>query len=629
MGQLPDDDSVGPADTAQPLPYRLRIGVTGHRELSDPAAVAEAVDRLLNQLNASMRNTDRWLGEDRGAGTAGRSWLATLPTRMIALLWPGLLRQRFKSRELVPTPVEWAVCSSLAKGADRIVARAVLKVSSLPGPQKLRAILPLPADDYRKDFTTAEDRDEFESLLALAPDSRVAAEDSAGSSSDRNEAYFKAGREVVDDCDLLIAIWNGKQGSGPGGTADVVRYAVEVGRTVIWLDANIPGNPVRVITRIHGDEPLEKDEAITLGLVHRVMKGSDPLDENFKALAYYNQDPMFDRTRYEQLVADKKRTLLQAARDTGLRDASVRPMWDQILPHYVRAELLALDYQLLYMRAARWLHYLSAAAVTVAVAQWMFDLPKGVITLEILAMILALCLLFAGRREQWHEKWLRDRHLAERWRILLYTSLAGCDNATTNRTLHESLPYYRQPEDWVLQVTDCLAARASAALKEPLPFEQLRLFIVMNWLKAQAAFHRDTAASRRRRAHLAHSLGILFFSGTLLMALLHLLGVGHAEHHDSASSHGTWLSCAITSLAIILPAWGAAIHSVSSLLDHDRIAERSQRMAALLDNLAIRMRQTSTPEELTQEVQRAAMLMMNENHEWRVSMSFRGLVLPA
>jgi len=36
------------------IPYELRIGVTGHRNLPDPAAVARAVERLLDALRQTL-----------------------------------------------------------------------------------------------------------------------------------------------------------------------------------------------------------------------------------------------------------------------------------------------------------------------------------------------------------------------------------------------------------------------------------------------------------------------------------------------------------------------------------------------------------------------------------------------
>ncbi len=50
------------------------------------------------------------------------------------------------------------------------------------------------------------------------------------------EAYFAAGRWIVDHCDRLIAVWDGRPARGLGGTGDVVTYARRTGVpvTVLW-----------------------------------------------------------------------------------------------------------------------------------------------------------------------------------------------------------------------------------------------------------------------------------------------------------------------------------------------------------------------------------------------------------
>jgi len=50
------------------------------------------------------------------------------------------------------------------------------------------------------------------------------------------EAFFAAGKAVVDACDWLIAVWDGEPARGLGGSADVVAYARNQGRRVdvIW-----------------------------------------------------------------------------------------------------------------------------------------------------------------------------------------------------------------------------------------------------------------------------------------------------------------------------------------------------------------------------------------------------------
>lgn len=50
------------------------------------------------------------------------------------------------------------------------------------------------------------------------------------------EAYFAAGRWLVDHCDRLIAVWDGRPARGLGGTGDVVAYARRTGVpvSVLW-----------------------------------------------------------------------------------------------------------------------------------------------------------------------------------------------------------------------------------------------------------------------------------------------------------------------------------------------------------------------------------------------------------
>jgi hypothetical protein len=117
------------------------------------------------------------------------------------------------------------VVSSLAEGADRMVAECVL---SRPG-ARLVAVLPLAADDYERDFAGTASIAAFRTLLAHADS--VAIPD-LGRHATREEAYAAAGLMVVDRCDVLIAVWDGAASRGRGGTAEVVEHARRVGRRV-------------------------------------------------------------------------------------------------------------------------------------------------------------------------------------------------------------------------------------------------------------------------------------------------------------------------------------------------------------------------------------------------------------
>jgi hypothetical protein len=122
------------------------------------------------------------------------------------------------------------VISSLAEGADREVASAIL---ARPG-ATLEVVLPLPADEFAADFASDASRREFGSLIARAASvdiidvvDVVDVVDHPAGRDDREAAYERAGHEVVRRCDVLVAIWDGAPSRGRGGTADVIQHALD------------------------------------------------------------------------------------------------------------------------------------------------------------------------------------------------------------------------------------------------------------------------------------------------------------------------------------------------------------------------------------------------------------------
>lgn len=116
------------------------------------------------------------------------------------------------------------VCvTSLAAGADQMMAELVLAAGG-----RITAVIP--SADYESTFNDPKDLQRYRRLVGVAT---VRTLPFAAPS---EEAFFAAGRTVVDECDLLVAIWDGQPARGHGGTADVVAYATEQGRPVrvVW-----------------------------------------------------------------------------------------------------------------------------------------------------------------------------------------------------------------------------------------------------------------------------------------------------------------------------------------------------------------------------------------------------------
>jgi hypothetical protein len=124
--------------------------------------------------------------------------------------------------EVIGPGVRFVTC--LARGADQLFAEAVLRLSGT-----LDVVLP--ARDYGRRMAEAGHEQPFESLLAGA--SQIRTLDFAESSRD---AYLAASLDMLNDCDLLLAVWDGRPSQNVGDTADVVREARErsVRVEVVW-----------------------------------------------------------------------------------------------------------------------------------------------------------------------------------------------------------------------------------------------------------------------------------------------------------------------------------------------------------------------------------------------------------
>jgi len=114
--------------------------------------------------------------------------------------------------------------TSLAVGADQLFAEILLARS-------LRYQAVIPARDYKKTFVSQQDIEHYEYLLEKA-DTKIILPYEHSS----EEAFFAAGKKVVELSDIVFAIWNGKPAKGLGGTADVVKFAQHRKKKVIQFN---------------------------------------------------------------------------------------------------------------------------------------------------------------------------------------------------------------------------------------------------------------------------------------------------------------------------------------------------------------------------------------------------------
>lgn len=169
------------------------IGVTGHQNL----------ENRLREQGAAHSEADAW-------------W------------WVEHAFRTFLTQQHRPV----TVVSSLAIGADQRLSQLAIECGS-------DISVVIPAQHLITTFRTDKDRSAFKALLLQA---RSIEELSHPEPSE--QAYFDAGKRVIDRADKVVAVWDGCDAEGLGGTGDAVAYALTEGKEVLQLD------PIRRTTHL-------------------------------------------------------------------------------------------------------------------------------------------------------------------------------------------------------------------------------------------------------------------------------------------------------------------------------------------------------------------------------------------
>lgn len=231
-------------------PVALNVGITGHRSSVLTAPLVETLEPVVDEIFRQLREAVLKGGEtDPDADVAARLRLHT----------------------------------PLATGADQIAAKSARSSGYF-----VRAVLPFEADEYRKDFAPGDELDQFERALDAA-DEVVAL---PGDRTDAEGAYVQVGQSLIDAADVIVAIWDGEEGHGPGGTAHVVELAMQSAVPVIHVDINRGSNEVRMRALVGGratayvNASLEDPETYS-GLLRDVLK----LDSTLAQSSFATYDP--------------------------------------------------------------------------------------------------------------------------------------------------------------------------------------------------------------------------------------------------------------------------------------------------------------------------------------------------
>jgi len=593
------------ADQTGIVPIRLVIGVTGHRTLAQQDKLGEKVQAALGMIR------------DRIEATVEN------------------LRQELKAK-LPEIPVIFRALSPLGEGADRLVAREVLKTDR----GQLEAILPLPRADYEFDFQSASSPpgslDEFRELFKKA--------NSWGElplGRHRPDVYLKVGQYVVDHCDVLIALWDHEPSPGVGGPSAIYEYAKGKRRPIIWIDTLQLGN----------DPLFVKESRLSL--------------ETVRQIALYNAESV-NTAEFDREVAVERERLVATAQQAGYSLTVLNSICDDLLPPYVRADQLAEHYRWRYQTTGAALHLSAVAAVALLALQAVF-FGKWIwpVVAEIMVIVLGFGLWKLGDLHRWQTKYIDYRFLAERFRAAIFAAAADMERTALEAPRYLSLAF--SESDWVVSAFSTVRDSVSHRNAEPSEpgFERLKQFLIDAWIDPQINYHRSNKERQERWDGRDDTLISMLALFTFYAAVLHLsteLGPGilklwrrieqwswlkwswlkwdwvrafvyifhfnllaGAAHLIAAAAwhHRIFLNHLFTWLAIVFPAGAAGVSAIRNQRERKKISHRSAEMARNLKELKDSMTDTDDRDTFLALVREADETMLYENEDWRVVIRYR------
>ncbi len=592
-------------------PARLQIAITGHRE--NNAAFAANRDVIARALTAIFDAADR---------VTARQSETVATTRLMCLLAHGADLMGVDAAAMrgwpIVAPLPFGPALNIAINADpenAAEARAILAGHS--------------TGNTALDGRAAHIRDiaANASLFALAEeDAKVTKlylemlEDEANSGAAQayniiaSERVATAGRIMIEQSDILIAIWDGVTPGAVGGTRHTIAAAIKLGTPVLWIDAR---NPAQLHLLRAPEDIYVLDRCVAINTVAGLEALFEdilnpPCSDHFENAIRFHTEQWHPASR-QRFHAYRRIEALFGGANTKERFGSIRQSYEtpdaiaagsgaglvaraqalsptigpfvdaiaqEILHRFAWADGLSTYLSDAYRGGMVTNFVLSALAVICGIAylplvsveaKWPFALA------EFALLALIIMITFVGRRYSWHSRWFQTRRVAEYLRHAPIMLLLGVARATGRwpRGADTEWPEYYARE--VLREMGLPPAVIDQAY-----LRGVLTGLLLPHVESQRAYHQ---AKAQRLSQVHHRLDrcaeFLFASAFVSVAgylALVLLGAFSVPFADLAHR----VSKAFTFLGVILPTLGGAFAGIRYFGDFERFAAISEVTAEKL-----------------------------------------------
>jgi len=418
------------------------------------------------------------------------------------------------------------IVTPLAEGADRLAAEVAHELG-IP----TVVLLPMPRQIYQSDFS-GDSLIEFHSLMEhsevveLPLLEGVSRDSVAKPGLQRDQQYAQLGAYLAAHSHILLAIWDGKPSTAPGGTGHVIQFhqhdVIELlaegqRRTPIDFSEDESDLVYHIVCSRQEDgapvAPLQPGETYWCtrdDIVPRTQFMPERYRVVFERMIEFSQDlsKPADGVVFEQLLNSE-----QLARCS--------PGTREIAELFAKVDHLAQRYQKFAMRS------LKAAFASMVLAGLCFiiyaDMPEQELMIYpyLLFVAATLVISYVDRNRGWHRKHLDYRVLAEGLRVQCFWSLAGVLMENPSRFSHDSFLKRQDLElGWIRNIMRYAGRSADASAHNQ---SEADLDLVVDaWVQHQLSYYdrktRESGYRHRRTSVLGYASWILVLAVALILA---------------------------------------------------------------------------------------------------------------
>ncbi|MDR4516079.1 MAG: hypothetical protein MRK00_01590 [Nitrosomonas sp.] len=598
----------------------LRVGITGHRHTSKKSKDDDKNNDVLRYPLCEIKRVSQQI----------RETLEALQGIIIEDIYPEF--DMFYSK----SPPQFRFFSALAEGVDQEAAKIAIQLDKNPEnskkltPYTLECILPFSKDEYRKDFSE-ESLTEFNNLLDNENVAAVFELD--GPKDNRAIAYESAGVLMLENIDILIAVWDGNPCSR-GGTCAIVEKAQARGIPIVWIQSDTDNYPSfwcyeyglakgfvpiteesiydfkklndeirrliappglkeeidkeanKLLKRFFKEEHLENTDQ---SKVDKIFCNFGKLYKKFRDVIANKECPYKSNTEEPDETDDWKRFF--DCPETGLLKSQVK---DRLhLNHNIidaEAVFCANQYRSSYIA----MFLMAGVAIAVGLlaifsSDWFL---KGVWTIIELLIILSITqILNKGNKNHWHQRFLDARMIAEQLRHARFLTLAGRSAGGVRRSVTGETPSERMTEWYIRAILRELAIPNIRVDKNYI--KEIKKTMTESELKGpngQIFYNEYNYVKLNSLDHRLHKCGEGLFWATFWICGIYLIFLflywqflsDIPEHYASLLKN---LKNTFTYFAAVCPSFAAALSGIRYQGDFKAFAARSLATKSQLEEI--------------------------------------------